>query len=143
MSNTKIPGVTRFDPNSFGSESDFAVIGSGELGGKASGLRQIREEILPRFEGGDFEGVSVSVPQAVVIATDVFSAFMERNGLWKITSEDLPDSRIAREFQGGELPAGAREDLHHMLGVMTNPLAIRPSSYLEDVHDRAFTGCIT
>ncbi len=143
MSNTKIPGVPRFDPNTFGSETDFAVIGSGELGGKASGLRQIREEILPRFEGSDFEGVSVSVPRTVVIATDVFSAFMERNGLWKITREDLPDSRIAREFQGGELPTDARDEIHSMLTVMTNPLAIRPSSYLEDVHDRAFAGIFT
>jgi len=143
MSTTTTPGIAPFAPNSFGKESDFAVIGSGELGGKASGLRQIRDEILPRFEGGDVEGVSVSVPRAVVIATDVFSAFMERNGLWKVIREELPDSRIARLFQGAELPAGAREDLHHMLGVMTDPLAIRPSSYLEDAHDRAFAGIFT
>jgi hypothetical protein len=79
----------------------------------------------------------------VVIATDVFSAFMERNGLWKITREELPDSRIARQFQGAELPANARDEIRQMLATMTAPLALRPSSYLESAHDRAFAGIFT
>jgi hypothetical protein len=143
MSTKPPPGIVQFDSTTFGSETDFAVIGSGKLGGKASGLRQIREEILPRFEGREFEGVSVSVPRTVVIATDVFRAFMDRNDLWRVMREEHPDSQIAQDFQRGELPAGARENIRHMLTVMTNPLAIRPSSYLEDVQDRAFAGIFT
>jgi hypothetical protein len=143
MSKKARTNVTRFDTSTFGSETDFAVIGSGKLGGKASGLLQIRDEILPRFESSDLEGITIRVPRTVVIATDVFSAFMERNGLWKLTHEELPDSRIAREFQGGELPGGAREEIHRTLEVMTAPLALRPSSYLEAEQEKAFAGIFT
>jgi len=143
MSKTTSSGMPLFDPDTFGSETDFAVMGSGKLGGKASGLRQIREEILPRFEGRGFEGVSVSVPRTVVISTDVFQAFMDRNDLWRVMREEHPDSQIAQDFQRGELPAGVREDIHHMLTVMTEPLAIRPSSYLADKQDKALAGIFT
>ncbi len=135
--------VPRFDAKTFGSEHSFAVIGEGDIGGKASGLLQIREEILPRFDAAEFDGVEVEVPRVVVVATGVFSAFMDRNGLWRILDEDLPDSKIAREFQGGELPADVREQLGAFLGVIKTPLVVRPSSYLEDTHDRAFAGIFT
>ena len=129
--NTDVPP---FDPETFGTEHSFAVIGEGDIGGKASGLRQIRDEVLPRFDSAEFDGVEVEVPRVVVVATGVFSAFMERNGLWAILEDDLPDSKIARVFQGGELPTDIREQLRSLLTVVHTPLVIRPSSYLEDAH---------
>jgi hypothetical protein len=143
MNTTVDSGVPKFDPKTFGTEHSIARLGSGSVGGKAGGLLQIQNEILPRFDAAKFEGVAVELPRAVVIATEVFSEFMDRNHLWKTVEGDLPDSQIAQEFQRAELSEGLREQLRGVLAILRNPLAIRPSSYLEDAHQRAFAGIFT
>jgi hypothetical protein len=143
MSTEVDTGVPQFDPNTFGSEHSIARLGTGSVGGKAVGLQQIQNEILPRFDAARFDGIAVLVPRAVVIATDVFNEFMDRNHLWDKIAEDLPDSEIAEEFQRAELSESLREQLRSVLGVMRDPLAIRPSSYLEDTEQRAFAGIFT
>ncbi len=143
MNSTVDTKVPRFDPKSFGSEIRIARIGTGSVGGKAAGLCRIRDEILPRFDASEFEGVTVDVPLAVVVATDVFSEFVDRNRLWDLALSDEPDTEIARGFQRGELPEDVRAELRSLLELMKNPLAIRPSSYLEDVQKRAFAGIFT
>jgi hypothetical protein len=143
MSTTVDSGVPKFDPRSFGEEHSIARLGAGSVGGKAVGLQQIQNEILPRFDAAAFEGVSVAVPRAVVLATEVFAEFMDRNRLWKVVAEELPDSQLAQEFQHAELSEPLREHLRGVLSVMSSPLAIRPSSYLEDAHQRAFAGIFT
>jgi hypothetical protein len=143
MNTTIDSGVPKFDPKTFGTKHSIARLGAGSVGGKAVGLQQIQNEILPRFDVAKFEGVAVEVPPAIVIATEVFSEFMDRNKLWKIVEEDLPDSEIAHEFQRAEHSERLREQLRGVLAVLKNPLAIRPSSYLEDAHDRAFAGIFT
>jgi len=143
MNTTVDSGVPKFDPKTFGTEHSIARLGAGSVGGKAVGLQQIQNEILPRFDATRFEGVTVEVPRAVVIATEVFAEFMDRNRLWKVVAEELPDSHLAQEFQHAELSERLREQLRGVLAVMRNPLAVRPSSYLEDVHKRAFAGIFT
>jgi hypothetical protein len=136
-------GVPKFDPEIFGTEHSIARLGAGSVGGKAVGLQQIQNEILPRFDASSFEGVTVLVPRAVVIATEVFAEFMDRNRLWNAVAEELPDTQLAQEFQHAELSERLRGQLRGVLAVLRNPLAIRPSSYLEDVHQRAFAGIFT
>jgi hypothetical protein len=143
MSTTVDSGVPKFDPMTFGEEHSIARLGAGSVGGKAVGLKQIQDEILPRFRAARFEGVTVTVPRAVVIATEVFAEFMDRNRLWKVVAEELPDSQLAQEFQHAELSERLREQLRGVLSALRNPLAIRPSSYLEDAHQRAFAGIFT
>jgi hypothetical protein len=143
MSTNVDTGVPEFDPNTFGSEHRIARLGTGSVGGKAAGLQQIQEAILPRFDAARFDGVTVHVPRAAVIATDVFKEFMDRNRLWKVVEEDLPEGELAREFQRAELSESLREQLKVVLDVMRDPLAIRPSSYLEDAQKRAFAGIFT
>jgi len=136
-------GVPKFDPKTFGTEHPIARLGAGSIGGKAVGLQQIQNEILPRFDASSFEGVTVLVPRAVVIATEVFAEFMDRNRLWNAVAEELPDTQLAQEFQHAELSERLRGQLRGVLAVLRNPLAIRPSSYLEDAHQRAFAGIFT
>src|ERR1700758_1366478 len=63
------------------SESSFLRIGSGSLGGKARGLAFVRHLLRTRRIVKRFPGVKVSVPPAVVIATDIFEQFMTENNL--------------------------------------------------------------
>ncbi len=143
MSTTIDELVPRFDPKTFGTQQRLARIGTGAVGGKASGLRLIREEILPRFDASEFPDLTVDVPLAVVVATDVFSEFMERNRLWEAVRDGLPDTEIAKAFQRGELTEEFRVELRALLEILRSPLAIRPSSFLEDEHDRPFAGIYT
>ena len=57
-------GVPKFDPKTFGAEHAIARLGAGSVGGKAVGLLQIQNEILPRFDAAKFEGVSVEMPSS-------------------------------------------------------------------------------
>ena len=60
-----------FKPDTFKpSESSFLRIGSGSLGGKARGLAFVRHLLRTRRIARRFPGVRISVPPAVVIATD-------------------------------------------------------------------------
>ncbi len=138
MNTTVDSDVPAFDPKTFGTDHSIAQLGTGSIGGKAMGLVQIQNEILPRFDASQFEGVTVRVPQAVVIAADVFSEFMDRNHLWKIVQEELPDNQITAQFQKATQSEWFREHLRAVLAMLRNPLAIRPSSYLEEIHQRAF-----
>jgi len=132
---TEIP---RFSPKTHDPAHRCSRIGDGALGAKSKGLRLIHDEILRRFEPEAFAHVSVEVPSAVAITTDVFESFMERNHLWDVALEGHPDSHIAQTFQRGELPERVVDDLRGLISVMRTPLALRPSSHLEETLDRPF-----
>jgi len=132
--------VPRFDRSFFRSADPITRIGEGELGGKARGLVQIGELLAERFDAAKFPGVEVYVPRMVVIATGVFDAFMERNGLAEIAFSDRPDEYIAEAFQRAELPTEILGDLRALAEEARTPFAVRSSSLLEDALFRPFAG---
>jgi len=134
------PQVPRFDREFFGAENSFTRIGDGALGGKASGLLLVREEILSKLDPEEFPYIEVAVPTATILATDVFDRFMERNNLGDIAASNLPDDRIAHAFQKAELPAEHVGDLRGLISSVHTPLAVRSSSLLEDDLDHPFAG---
>jgi hypothetical protein len=140
MSTSVDVGVPRFDPLSFGSKHRIARIGDGSVGGKASGLLQIQHEILPRFDAARFADIGVCVPRAVILCTEVFNEFVARNRLREVALGDAPDTEIANAFGRGELAPAVREELWRFLELVRTPLAVRPSSFLEDSEQRPFAG---
>ena len=115
-------------------------IGSGSLGGKAEGLASIRDTVCSDPGEEVPAGVRISIPRLTVIATDVFDAFMERNGLYEIALSDLPDDRLAHAFQKADLPSEILGDLRRLSEEARTPLAVRSSSLLEDALYRPFAG---
>jgi len=132
--------VPRFDREFFGAENSFTRIGSGALGGKASGLLRVREEILSKLDPEEFPYIEVAVPTATILTTEVFDSFIERNNLEDVASSNLPDDRIAHAFQQAELPAEHVGDLRGLISNVHTPLAVRSSSLLEDDLDHPFAG---
>lgn len=132
--------VERFDRSFFRTGSGIARIGTGSLGGKAQGLASIAATIAQRLPAGRFPGITVEIPRATVLATDVFEAFMEQNGLWEPACSGLADARIAHLFQCAALPARWAGDLRAIAGEVRVPLAVRSSSLLEDAMFRPFAG---
>lgn len=132
--------IPRFDRTFSESGLTFSRIGSGAIGGKASGLKLIHDHILPKLDSERFPYVTVAVPTLTVIGADLFRAFVRRNDLERLASDDLPDDRVAHAFQQAELPAEMVGDLRAVIAHFDTPLAVRSSSLLEDALDHPFAG---
>jgi hypothetical protein len=92
------------------------------------------------LEHAKFPGVSVEIPAMAILCTDIFSAFLEQNRLCDLPLSELPDDRIAYEFQRAELPFEVLGDLRSIVDQVHTPLAIRSSSLLEDTMNEPFAG---
>lgn len=132
--------LARFNRNFFGSTERFTYIGTGELGGKAQGLRFIREVLDNEFDAVAFPGIEVDIPTLTVLRTDVFDAFMARNDLDEVAHSGASDERIAHAFQKADLPVEIVGDLRALIAKVHSPLAIRSSSLLEDAMHEPFAG---
>ena len=137
MKNAGVVAVYKKDR--FDEYSNFARIGEGSLGGKGRGLAFIGAMIkrYPRLERENF---AVNIPKTVVICTDIFDEFMERNELYSIALNDIDDETILRYFLRASLPSRLIEDLMAFFDVVKGPIAIRSSSLLEDSHYQPFAG---
>jgi CheY-like chemotaxis protein len=130
-----------FKPDTFKpSDSSFLRIGPGSLGGKARGLAFVRHLLRTRRITRRFPGVRISVPPAVVIATDLFDQFLAENNLGDFALHCDDDTEIQQRFLDASLPVSLQENLKAFLAEVGYPLAVRSSSLLEDSQYQPFTG---
>ncbi len=129
-----------FDRNFWDGTFRFTRIGTGSLGGKASGLVFIKDLLSRAVDPAVYPGVEVNVPTMAVIAADCYSDFIQRNHLSDLKFDDMTDSRIGHAFQQADLPTELLGDLRALSEQVKTPLAIRSSSLLEDALDRPFAG---
>lgn len=132
--------VAVFHRDRFDRYSNFARIGDGSLGGKGRGIAFIDHIIKRHPDLNQFPGARVMIPKTVVLCTDVFDEFMERNELYPIALSDVSDEEVLRHFLAAKLPDRLKEDLLALLDVVQQPIAIRSSSLLEDSHYQPFAG---
>jgi hypothetical protein len=132
--------VVDFDSAAFDRDTAFSRIGGGSLGGKARGLAFVDTLLLQSGIGQRFPGIDITVPQAVVLATDLFDEFLERNGLRDVGLESADEHDIERRFVAADLPAAAERDLSSFVSATPYPLAVRSSSLLEDSQYQPFAG---
>ena len=132
--------VAVFDRMKFDRFAHFARIGEGSLGGKGRGLAFLDNIIKEHEEFNQFEGVSVQIPKTVVLCTDIFDEFMERNSLYQIALSDASNEEILSAFLKAQLPDSLYEDFNIFIDATQSPLAIRSSSLLEDAHYQPFAG---
>jgi hypothetical protein len=130
-----------FGRDFWSSEDILSRIGAGSIGGKASGLAFIQKTISGIAHAEPWRSrISVGIPHLVVIATDVFDQFMERNKLHRVVGRGLPDDQLAHAFLKSDLPAETVGDLRALITAVHTPLAIRSSSMLEDAMYQPFAG---
>src|SRR5579859_5559651 len=115
-------------------------IGSGAIGGKASGLVFIQDLLEQQIDHTSFPDVEINVPTMAVIATDRFDEFIAQNHLDELRFDEMSDDHIAHAFQKSELPFELLGDLRALIVQVKTPLAIRSSSLLEDALGRPFAG---
>ena len=129
-----------FDRDFFGSDQSISLIGSGAIGGKASGLAFIEGILRQRFAGENSFGFTVSIPRLVVLGTGFFDRFIEYNKLYDIIEPDISDDRIAHAFRQASFPPEFIGDIRGLITGVKSPLAIRSSSLLEDAMFEPFAG---
>lgn len=131
--------VAVFQRERFDRYSNFARIGEGSLGGKGRGLAFLDHIIQKHPDLNDLR--PVMIPRTVVLCTDVFDDFMDRNGIYEAADWDtLTDQQILDLFVSSILPQTLRGDLQAFLEVVDEPIAVRSSSLLEDAHYQPFAG---
>lgn len=132
--------VAKFDPETYTDTVGFARIGEGSLGGKARGLAFMNSMLIKHRQYDKHAGVRILIPRSVVIATEFFDRFIERNGLADILSQELSDEEILSEFVASTVPHRLQEALKAYIRTVRTPLAVRSSSKLEDSHFQPFAG---
>ncbi len=120
--------------------TSFSRIGDGSMGGKARGLAFIDHILKQKKLNYQFNDIVISIPQTVVLTTDVFVTFMNDNKLFETALSDVDDEIILRRFTQALLPEDLVGNLRVLLQVFKKPIAIRSSSILEDSHYQPFAG---
>lgn len=132
--------IADFDRETFDTTSSFTRIGGGSLGGKARALAFVRHLLTTSDLAERFPDAQVTVPPSVVLATDVFDEFLERNELRDFAIRCPVDEEIERRFLAAFLPPGVCRDLSSFLDLIRYPLAVRSSSLLEDSQYQPLAG---
>jgi CheY-like chemotaxis protein len=133
--------VGDFNPASFqASDNFFLRFGGGSLGGKARGLAFVRHLLRRNRMNRRHGGISITVPPALVIATDLFDQFLAENDLLDLAMHSKDDAAIVERFVAAPLPRSLQDALRAFLEQVLYPLAVRSSSLLEDSQYQPFTG---
>jgi len=132
--------VVDFDRDRFNPETPFSRLGGGSSGGKARGLAFVDRLLSESKIGERFSQVRFVVPPLVVIGTDVFDEFLERNRLREFALSSDDPAEIEHRFLRAELSPGVTADVAALLSLVRHPLAVRSSSLLEDSQYQPFAG---
>ena len=132
--------VALFDRHKFDQYAHFARIGDGSLGGKGRGLAFLDNVIKRHPDFNQYSNAKVQIPKTVVLCTDVFDSFMERNNLYQIALSDATDDEILHAFLEAQLPDEFIGDFFAFFEATRSPIAVRSSSLLEDSHYQPFAG---
>jgi CheY-like chemotaxis protein len=133
--------IARFERDRYDEYTSFCRIGEGSLGGKGRGLAFIDHSLKEHRMRHAYEGIVISVPQTVVLGTDIFQRFVEANNLVDLlTAGEPPDEEILERFVEARFDEETVEDLRAVLRVLDRPIAVRSSSMLEDSGYQPFAG---
>ncbi len=133
--------IASFSKETFGSETSFARIGGGSLGGKARGLGFVDMLLNDYNVRNRFKNVNIYVPSAVVLGTEVFDNFLKDNDLNNFAMTCKDDREITKRFLLAEkFPSDILVELTSFLDHIHTPLAVRSSSMLEDSQYHPFAG---
>ncbi|MEI6602073.1 MAG: PEP/pyruvate-binding domain-containing protein [Clostridia bacterium] len=133
-----------FDVNDFIAIKE-KMIGSGNIGGKATGMllsRKIVENKLPALYA------KLEPHDSFYIGSDVFYTYIVQNDCWKIRLAQMNEGEyftaakeLKQKLLNGKFPDAIREQFRRLLEYYgQSPIIVRSSSLLEDSFGNAFAG---
>jgi hypothetical protein len=132
--------IVNFEEQAILEEKNIVSLGGGALGGKGRGLSFINTLIYNLDFSDVIPGIRIRTPITLLIGTDEFDLFIDRNKLQECIHSDLDHQEIMQRFLEGDLSYGLEKKLRGLLKKMKNPMAIRSSSLLEDSSYHPFAG---
>ena len=132
--------VINFEESAIIDETNVLSLSAGSLGGKGRGLAFINTLIYSFELGRLVPGINIKTPITVIIGTDEFDMFMERNHLWNFVKEQKDYESTKETFIAGSLSFTLEKKLRIILKRLTRPLAVRSSSLFEDSMSQPFSG---
>ena len=132
--------IADFSVASYDETMLFTRIGKGSLGGKGRGLAFLAMEMKASGIMDKYPSVYLSIPRTVVISTELFTEFMELNGLSSLYFRSQSDQEILSLFLSSRMPERLTEALKDVLSIIRKPMSVRSSSLLEDSHFQPFAG---
>jgi hypothetical protein len=131
--------VVNFSESALSDETNIVSLASGSLGGKGRGLAFLNTLIYNYNFPKIIPGLNIKTPKTLIIGTDEFDLFIERNHLQKIYSEK--DYNLIKEwFLKSRLTDSLIKKIKKILEVVKKPIAVRSSSLFEDSLMQPFAG---
>ncbi len=133
--------ITNFSSENFKDDGRICKIGTDSIGGKARGLSFVNMLIHNYNLQYEFENIKIFIPTTLILATDVFDDFIEKNNLKNLALNSNDDEEITNTFLNAKyFPKQIEDDLKFFLEEVNFPLAVRSSSLLEDSQYHPFAG---
>lgn len=132
--------VVNFDESAILDWQNIVSFGTGSLGGKGRGLAFINT-ILNNLDFSEIvPEMLIKTPRTVIIGTDEFEIFMERNNLQSQVLTETDYRKVREIFMASELSFELKKKLKIFIRLINKPLAIRSSSIFEDSLLHPFAG---
>lgn len=131
--------IVDFEVASSRTNPAMSRIGGGSFGGKGRGLAFLNAFIAAMGIENNFADARVRIPKTVIIGTEEFDIFIERNALQRLP-EMNDDKLVEKLVLKGSFSRDLQRRLMEVAKVMTKPIAVRSSSLLEDSQSQPFAG---
>ena len=134
--------VIEFNEEALVEEQSIVSLGSGNLGGKGRGLI-FANTLIYNLHFADTlsqSNLNIHTPHTIVIGSDEFDIFIERNNLAQLLETETDYSKVKQTFLQGELSYGLTRRLKTCLKYIDSPIAVRSSSTCEDSSMQPFSG---
>ncbi|MBA7516210.1 hypothetical protein ES705_08256 [subsurface metagenome] len=133
--------VLYFDETATLDEKNIVAFSGGSFGGKGRGLAFINA-LINNYDFSELTGkINIRTPKTVIIGTDEFEDFLDRNKLYDSTiPNDFTCAEIKKRFVAGHLSKTLIEKLEFFTDQIESPIAVRSSSLLEDSISQPFAG---
>ena len=132
--------ISDFSKKAYIYDETISRFGAGSLGGKGRGLAFLSYLFQKLGINERYEKHRFHIPSSLIIATDEYDEFIERNKLHEIRNKGLSDDEIKSIFLEGELSDELISALDEYLSHIKVPIAVRSSSLLEDSYNQPFAG---
>lgn len=132
--------VINFEESAITDESNIVSLGTGGLGGKGRGLAFINTLVYNVNFNEIVPNINIRTPRTLIIGTDEFDQFLERNNLYEAIHSGLEYDKLKVLFLKSELSFNLDKKLRVVLKYLDRPLAVRSSSLFEDSGSQPFSG---
>jgi len=132
--------IIPFDKAAIADEANIVSLSEGSLGGKGRGIAFINTLIYNYDFNQHIPDIHIKAPKTLVIGTEEFEYFMDRNGFKDLVISEYNYEKIKKAFLKARLTETMIKRLKMVLEDIKKPIAVRSSGLFEDSLIQPFAG---